>query len=169
MVTIGDKAPDFALQGYVGDDVKTFKLQNYKNKWIVLFFYPSDFSGLCSTEIAGLADAKEDFKKTGAELFPISVDSVHSHYAWTKELGELHFPLLSDFHKRTAHQYGVLDEVDGNAHRATFIIDPEGTIRWINISSGDTGRSISELLRSLSALQTNRSCPANWRPGEATL
>ncbi|OGB73336.1 hypothetical protein A3K24_00445 [candidate division Kazan bacterium RIFCSPHIGHO2_01_FULL_44_14] len=169
MITIGDKASDFALQGYVGDEIKTFKLQNYKNKWVVLFFYPTDFSDLCSTEIAALTDAREEIKKTGAELFAISVDSIHSHRAWAKELGDLYFPLLSDFHKRTAHQYGVLNEEAGNANRATFVVDPEGTIRWINISSSGTGRSIMELLRSLSALQTNRSCPANWRPGEATL
>ena len=153
----------------MSDETKTYKLQNYKNKWVVLFFYPSDFSTLCPTEIAALTDGKEEFKKTGAELFAISVDSANAHRVWAKELGALYFPLLSDPHKRTAHQYGVLDEDSGAALRATFIVDPEGVIRWVNVSSGGIGRGTVELLRSLQALQTGRSCPANWQIGDATL
>src|SRR3989344_703692 len=168
MITIGDKAPDFSLSGYLADDIKTFKLQNYKNKWVVLFFYAADFSTLCPTEITALAKQWEDLRKTGAELLAVSTDSINSHRAWAKELGELPFPLLADFNKRVAHQYGVLNEESGTAMRATFVIDPDTTIRWVNILSGQVGRGTGELISVLRALQTNRSCPADWQPGDVT-
>ncbi len=169
MLTIGEKAQDFALAGYIKDDFKTFKLQNYKGKWVILFFYPLDFTFVCPTEILALNNTYEDFKKAGAEIFGISVDSVYSHRTWSKELGELKFPLLSDFHKRISHQYGVLNETEGTAQRGTFIIDPDGKICWMVVSSDDVGRSIPELLRTLKALQTGKLCPADWKPGDKTL
>lgn len=169
MLSVNDKAPEFALEGYIKGEIKTFKLANYKNKWVILFFYPLDFTFVCPTEVKALSAKQEDFKKLGAEIFGISVDSVHSHQSWSKELGELNFPLLSDFQKRISHQFGVLDEAGGHSMRATFIIDPEGNIRWLNVSSDDVGRNIDELLRSLSALQTGKLCPAEWTPGDKTL
>lgn len=169
MITVGDRAPEFVLGGYIKDDFKTFKLQTYKSKWVVLFFYPLDFTFVCPTEIVALSKSYDDFKKAGAEVFGISVDSAYSHRTWSKELGELKFPLLSDFHKRVSHQYGVLNEAEGTARRGTFIIDPEGKIRWLVISSDDVGRSIPELLRTLQALQTGKLCPADWQPGDKTL
>lgn len=169
MITISDKAPDFDLQGALREDIRSYKLQNYRNKWIVMFFYPLDFTFVCPTEMLALNEHYEEFKKAGAEVFGISTDSVHSHIAWSKELGSLNFPLLSDMHKRVAHQYGALDETAGTALRATFIIDPEGKVRWLNISSDDVGRSIPEILRSLRALQTGKTCPANWQVGDPTL
>lgn len=169
MLTVGDKAPEFILAGYIKGDFKTFKLQNYKSKWIILFFYPLDFTSVCPTEMVALNKMYDDFKKTGAEVFGISTDSVYSHRTWSKELGELKFPLLSDFHKRISHQYGVLDETEGTAQRGAFIIDPEGKIRWLVVSSDDVGRSVSELLRTLQALQTGKLCPADWKPGDKTI
>lgn len=169
MITIQTKAPDFDLQGVLHNEIRTYKSHNYKTKWLILFFYPLDFSFVCPTEIMALNESYEEFKKAGAELFGISIDSVYSHQAWAKELGDLNFPLLSDLNKRLAHQYGVLDEAAGVAERATFIVDPEGKVRWLNVSSGNIGRSIAEILRSLRALQTNKTCPANWQPGSPTL
>lgn len=169
MITLYDKAPDFDLQGALRDEIRSYKLQNYRNKWIVMFFYPLDFTFVCPTEILALNDTYDEFKKLGTEIFGISIDSVHSHIAWAKELGGLAFPLLSDINKRVSHQYGVLNETAGTAERATFIIDPEGKIRWINLSSDDVGRNIGEILRSLRALQTGRTCPADWQPGSPTL
>lgn len=169
MLSVKDKAPEFVLEGYIKDEIKTFKLNNYKNKWVILFFYPLDFTFVCPTEVKALSAKYEDFRNLGAEVFGVSVDSVHSHQSWSKELGELNFPLLSDFHKRISHQFGVLDEEAGHSMRATFIIDPEGNIRWLNVSSDDVGRNIDELFRSLSALQTGKLCPAEWNPGGKTL
>ncbi|MDD5605755.1 MAG: peroxiredoxin [Patescibacteria group bacterium] len=169
MLSINDKAPEFVLEGYIKDEIKTFKLANYKNKWVVLFFYPLDFTFVCPTEVKALSKQYDDFKRLGAEVFGISVDSVYSHRSWSKEMGELNFPLLSDFQKRISHQFGVLDEEGGFAMRATFIIDPEGKIRWLNVSSDDVGRNVDEILRSLAALQTGKLCPAEWAPGEKTL
>jgi len=169
MLTIQDKAPEFDLQGALHDEIRTYKLQNYKNKWIVLFFYPLDFTSVCPTEILSLNEHYDDFKKSGAEIFGISTDSAYSHRAWAKELGGLNFPLLSDFNKRIAHQYGVLNQTTGEAQRGTFIIDPEGKVRWLNLASVDVGRNIGEILRSLRALQTGRTCPANWQAGDPTL
>lgn len=169
MLTVNDKAPEFILEGYVKDDIKTFKLANYKNKWVILFFYPLDFTFVCPTEVKALSARYDDFKKLGAEVFGVSVDSVHSHKSWSKEMGELSFALLSDFQKRISHQFGILDEEVGTAQRATFIIDPEGKIRWVNVSSDDVGRSVEEILRSLTALQTGKLCPAEWVGGDKTL
>lgn len=169
MITINTKAPEFDLPGVLLGEIRSYKSHNYKNKWLVLFFYPLDFSFVCPTEIMSLNDNYEEFKKVGAEIFGISIDSVYSHQAWSKELGGINFPLLSDLNKRLAHQYGALNEAEGIAERATFIVDPEGKVRWVNISSEDTGRSIPEILRSLRALQTSKTCPANWQPGSPTL
>ena len=169
MLTVGDKAVDFMLEGYINDSIKNFKLQNYKGKWVVLFFYPLDFTFVCPTEITGLSKAHDDFKKLGVEVFGISTDSIYSHKTWAKELGELSFPLLSDFNKRISHQYGILDEEMGTAKRATFVISPEGKISWLTVSSDDVGRSVDDLVRTLEALQTGKLCPVDWQPGEKTL
>jgi len=169
MLTIKDKAPDFTLQGYFNDSIKSFKLSNYKGKWVVLFFYPLDFTFVCPTEITALSEAKKDFKKLGVEIFGVSTDSVYSHQTWSKELGELNFPLLADFNKRVSHQYGILDEEEGVAKRATFIVNPDGEIVWLTVSSDDVGRSIDDLIRTLEALQTGKLCPADWKPGDKTI
>ncbi|RLC37851.1 peroxiredoxin [candidate division Kazan bacterium] len=169
MLTVRDKAPDFVLEGYVNDSIKTFKLSNYKGKWVVLFFYPTDFTFVCPTEVIALSKAREDFKKLGAEVFGVSTDSVYSHQAWSKELGELNFPLLSDFNKQISHQYGILDDEKGVARRATFVINPDGEISWLVVSADSVGRSVNDLLRTLEALQTGKLCPADWQPGEKTL
>lgn len=169
MLKVGNNAPDFELEGYLKDKFKSYSLKDSKNRWVVLFFYPSDFTFICPTEITSLNDKLADFKKLSTDVLGISVDSVHSHKKWAEDLGGLDFPLLSDFHKRTSRDYNVLIEETGMSMRGTFIIDPQGKIRYMVVSDNNVGRSTEEILRVLLALQTGKLCPINWKPGEATL
>ncbi|MEA1909782.1 MAG: peroxiredoxin [Patescibacteria group bacterium] len=169
MLQIGDKAPEFNLKGYLKNKIKDYSSKEFKGKWIVLFYYPADFTFVCPTEVMSLSNAAEEFKKLNSVVLGISTDSVYSHQKWSEELGGLDIALLSDFHKRTSRDYNVLDEDSGESQRGLFIIDPEGTLRYFLVSDGSVGRSTPELLRVISALQTGKLCPAEWKPGEATL
>jgi peroxiredoxin 2/4 len=170
MIKVGSPAPDFKLEGYFDGKFKEYALKDYKNKWVVLFFYPLDFTFVCPTEIRGFSEHYAAFKKAGAEVFGISVDSKDSHRAWVEgDLGEINFPLLSDFHRRMAEDYEVLHEEDGTARRGTFIIDPKGNVRYIIISDDDVGRSVDETLRVVHAFQTGKLCAAEWKPGDKHL
>ncbi|MBU1092528.1 peroxiredoxin [Patescibacteria group bacterium] len=169
MLQVGDKAPDFLLKGYLKNRIKDYSLKEFKNKWLVLFFYPADFTFVCPTEITSLNTRIEDFKKVNTVILGISVDGVYAHQKWAEELGGLDFTLLSDFHKRTSRDYNVLVEDEGAALRGTFVVDPEGIIRYMSVSDNDIGRSTDELWRVINALQTGKMCPANWKPGDATL
>jgi peroxiredoxin (alkyl hydroperoxide reductase subunit C) len=174
---VGLPAPDFTLETALGNgkDFGKVSLSDYKGKWLVLFFYPLDFTFVCPTEIIALSDAIEDFKDLDAEVLGVSTDSIHSHRAWINTprdqngLGGLNYPLASDFLKTTARDYGVLDEEKGVAFRGLFIIDPEGVLRYQVVTDLNIGRSVDETLRVLQALQSGGLCPANWRPGEAHL
>jgi len=170
MIKIGQLAPDFKLKGYFDGKFKEYSLKDYKNKWLVLFFYPLDFTFVCPTEIRAFSAKYADFKKANADVVGVSVDSEHSHKAWVEgPLGELNFPLLSDFHKQMSENYDVLDEEAGTARRGTFIVDPYGKIRYLVVSDDDVGRSVAETLRVVKALQTGKLCPVEWKPGEKTL
>jgi len=170
MIKIGFEAPDFKLEGYFNGRFKNYSFKDYKNKWLVLFFYPLDFTFVCPTEIKEFSAEYPDFKKFNAEVLGISVDSVHSHKAWQEgSLGKINFPLLSDFHKKMSEDYGVLLEDEGVALRGTFIIDPYGKTRYMVVSDNDVGRSVKETLRVLKALQTGKLCPVEWQPGKKTL
>lgn len=169
MLQIGDKAPDFILKGYFKTKVKDYSLKEFKGKWVVLFFYPADFSYICPTEITSLNTRIDSFRKINSMVLGISVDSMFAHQKWAEELGGLDIVLLSDFHKRTSRDYNVLIESTGMALRGTFIIDPEGNIRYIMVADDNVGRSTDEILRTLLALQTGKMCPADWETGEATL
>jgi len=172
---VGRPAPDFSLEGVVSTEpdkeFKTISLGDFKGKWLVLFFYPADFTFVCPTEIRGFNAALESFKKLGAEIVGVSTDSKYSHLAWIErgDLGELHYPLLADFTKETARNYGVLEEATGVALRGLFIINPQGAIQYQVVQNLDVGRSVDEVLRVLSGLQTGGLCPLNWQPGEKTL
>lgn len=174
---IGLPAPDFTLETALGNgkDFGKVSLSDYRGKWLVLFFYPLDFTFVCPTEIISMSDAIEDFKDLDAEILGVSVDSVHSHRAWINTprdqngLGGLNYPLAADFLKTTACDYGVLDEEGGQAHRGLFIIDPEGILKYQVVTDLNVGRSVDETLRVLQALQSGGLCPANWRPGQAQL
>lgn len=169
MTKVGNNAPDFELEGYLKDKTRSYSLKDYKNRWIVLFFYPADFTFVCPTEITSLNDKLADFKKLSADVLGVSVDSVHSHKKWVEDLGGIDFPLLSDFHKRISRDYNVLIEETGMSMRGTFIIDPQGKIRYMVVSDDNVGRSTEETLRVLLALQTGKLCPVDWKPGETTL
>ncbi len=169
MVKIGTQAPDFKLEGYNNGKIQDFSLKDYKGKWVVLFFYPLDFTFICPTEVTEFSKRYSEFKKAGAEVLGVSVDSVYSHKDWVEKLGGLKFPLLSDFKKETSRNYEVLIEEKGFALRATFIIDPDGVVKYFVMSDIGIGRSVSEILRVLNALQTGKLCPVEWKPGEKTL
>lgn len=169
MIKVGNNAPDFELEGFLKDKVRSYSLKDYKNRWVVLFFYPADFTFVCPTEITSLNDKLAEFKKLSADVLGVSVDSIHSHKKWVEDLGGLDFPLLSDFHKRISRNYNVLIEETGISMRGTFIIDPQGKIRYMVVSDDNVGRNTEETLRVLLALQTGKLCPVNWKPGETTL
>ncbi len=171
MLTIGQKAPDFALDAVVGrGDFKTIRLADFKGRWVLLFFYPLDFTVVCPTEIKEHSTRHAEFEKRDCVVLGCSTDSKFSHKAWIAgDLGELKFPLLSDFNKETARTYGALIEDKGFATRATFIIDPDGIVQYALYHNANVGRSVSEELRALEALQTGELCPVEWRPGQKTL
>lgn len=170
MIKVGQEVPDFKLQGYADGKFKDYALKDFKNKWLVIFFYPLDFTFVCPTEIREFSEHTSEFKKAGAEVVGVSVDSVYSHKAWVEgDLGKIKFPLLSDFQKRMSEDYEVLLEEEGIALRGTFIVDPKGKLRYMVISDNDVGRSVKETLRVLKALQTGKLCPVEWTPGKKTL
>lgn len=170
MLKLGEDAPGFKLEGYFGGKFKDYTLKQYRGKWLVIFFYPLDFTFVCPTEIRQFSKKYQDFKKLRAEVVGVSVDSVHSHKAWVDgPLGKITFPLLSDFHKKMTHDYEILKEDEGVAYRGTFIIDPYGKLRYMVVSDNDIGRSVEETLRVVQALQTGKLCPVEWTPGKKTL
>ena len=170
MVKVGEEAPSFKLEGYFDGKFKEYGLKQYRGKWLVLFFYPLDFTFVCPTEIRQFSKKYQEFKKLHAEVLGVSVDSVHSHKAWVEgALGKITFPLLSDFHKKMTQDYEILIEDEGVALRGTFIIDPQGKLRYMVVSDNDVGRSVEETLRVLQALQTGKLCPIEWTPGKKTL
>src|SRR5690606_31137981 len=168
MVQVLQKAPDFQAKAVVGKgDFTTVSLSDYKGKWVVLFFYPLDFTFVCPTEIQEFSNRYDEFKALNAEALGVSVDSEHSHKAWINDgLGELKYALLADLTKELSRKYGALLEDQGFATRATFIIDPDGIIQYANYHNPNVGRSVSEVLRVLQACQTGERCPAEWKPGQ---
>jgi peroxiredoxin 2/4 len=168
-VKIGQDAPGFTMEGVVGGTFKEVSLDEYKGKWVVLFFYPLDFTFVCPTEITEFSKRDREFKELNAQVLGVSVDSVYSHKAWLKELGDLVYPLLSDITKDISRKYDVLLDDKGIALRGTFIIDPEGKLRYQLVHDLGVGRSVEEVIRVLRALQTGELCPAEWKPGKKTL
>ncbi|MBM2806286.1 MAG: thioredoxin peroxidase [Deltaproteobacteria bacterium] len=168
LLRIGDQAPEFKVKGILRGQVAEYSLASYKSKWLVQFFYPADFTFICPTEVTGFSKMAKDFATEGAAILGVSVDSIDSHRSWAEELGGLAYPLLSDEAKALSHAYGVLDEKEGVALRATFIINPAGVICYQVVSHVNVGRSVEETLRVLKALRTERLCPSDWKPGEAT-
>ena len=172
---VGRQAPEFALEGVLNGRFATYRLSDYKGKWVVLFFYPLDFTFVCPTEILAFSDRLGEFRSLGAEVLGASVDSKWSHLAWTEKPREeggikgLAYPLLEDLGKELAEEYGVLDEKGRVALRGLFIIDPDGVVQHATINNTAVGRSVDETLRVLQAFQYVREhgevCPADWKPG----
>lgn len=169
MLSLNADAPVFSLEGVQAGKVRTFRLADCRDRWVVLFFYPADFTFVCPTEVMGFDKRLKEFRECGAEVLAVSVDDIASHTAWADELGGVSFPLLSDSTGETCRAYGVLNPDDGRAFRATFVISPEGRIAYMVVSPMNVGRSVDETLRVVQALKTGRLCPADWRPSEPTL
>lgn len=171
MISVLQKAPEFTLPAVVGNgDFKEVSLADYRGKYVVLFFYPLDFTFVCPTEIQEFSKREAEFKGLNAQVLGCSVDSQFSHKAWVQNgLGQLAYPLLADFQKEVSRKYGALLEEKGFATRATFIIDPNGILQYANYHNTDVGRSVSETLRVLQGIQTGERCPAEWKPGAKTL
>lgn len=167
-VRVGDKAPDFSLPGIFHNKVADYTLATYRGKWLVLFFYPADFTFICPTEVIGFSKMANEFTRESAAILGVSVDPIETHRAWVEELGGVEYPLLSDESKALSRSYGVLDERDGVSLRATFIIDPSAGVSYVVISHVNVGRNVEETLRVLKALRTERLCPSEWQPGDST-
>lgn len=168
MPMITQAAPQFTAQAvFDGGEIKNISLADYKGKWVVLFFYPLDFTFVCPTELTQFRDQLANFTKAGAVVLGASVDSVHSHKRWLRDdLGNLNYPLISDLTKRIAKDYGVLLEDRGIATRGTFIIDPEQNIQYMGIHNTSVGRDALEILRVLQGLQSGELCQAGWKKGD---
>jgi len=170
MVQVGQPAPGFSLDGVLDGEFVEVKLDDHTGNWVVLFFYPLDFTFVCPTEIRGFSARLKEFEELGAQVIGCSVDSKYSHLAWAeRDFGKLGFPLLSDIKREATEAYGVLLPDEGIALRGTFIIDPEGVLRYAVVHDNSIGRNTDETLRVLQALQTGELCPVDWKPGEATL
>ena len=167
---VGKAVSEFKAQAFVDGKFKEVKLSDYRGKWVVLFFYPLDFTFVCPTEIQGFNKHYEAFKKLGAEVLAASTDSVYSHKAWTEHgLGQVRFPMIGDTSQEVSRNFGVLIEEKGIALRGTFIIDQNGILKSAMINDLPVGRSVQETLRTLQALQTGELVQCEWKPGEKTL
>jgi peroxiredoxin (alkyl hydroperoxide reductase subunit C) len=177
---VGQQAPDFTATAVVDQEFKSIKLSDYRGKYVVMFFYPLDFTFVCPTEVTAFSDRYEEFKTLNTEVFGISVDSVFSHLAWIQTdrksggVGDLNYPLISDIKKEISADYNVLDISAGVALRGLFIIDKDGILQHSTINNLGFGRSVDETLRTLQAIQyvqshTDEVCPADWQPGDKTL
>lgn len=166
---VGKAAPNFSMATALGDgsDFGQASLEDYKGKWLVLFFYPLDFTFVCPTEITAYSKQYDVFTKAGAEVLAVSVDSEHSHKAWiNSSLGPVKFPIASDMTKSVSRDYGVLVEEAGIALRGLFIIDPEGVVKYSVVHDLNVGRSVGETLRVLKALQSGGLCAIDWNEGD---
>ncbi|MCU7495282.1 MAG: peroxiredoxin [Ignavibacteria bacterium] len=178
MLTVGAKFPEFKKKSVVsienGKEFQEVTSEDHKNqnKWMVMFWYPKDFTFVCPTEIAEFNKNYEEFRDRDALLVGASTDSEYVHLAWRKhhdDLSDLKFPLLADTSKSLAEELGILEANEKIAYRATFIVDPEGVIRFVSVNDLNVGRNVKEVLRVLDALQTDELCPCNWQKGQETL
>jgi peroxiredoxin (alkyl hydroperoxide reductase subunit C) len=176
MAGVGQRFPEFALTGVVSNDAssafQSFTQDSFPGKWKVVFFWPKDFTFVCPTEIAAFGKLDKEFQARDAQLLGVSIDSEFVHLAWRRdkeELRALPFPMLADIKRELSGALGILDPEAGVAQRATFIVDPQGVIRFVYVTDLSVGRSPEEVLRVLDALQTDELCPCNWQKGEETL
>ena len=174
MLTVGDRFPAFRLKAVASKDAKFEEIteQSFKGQWKIYFFWPKDFTFVCPTEIVGFGALDGDFKDRDAQLIGASTDSEFVHHAWRgsrEDLGALRFPWLADIKKELAGALGILDKAERVAKRATFVVDPDGIIRFVDVTDMSVGRNPQEVLRVLDALQTDELCPCNWKKGEETI
>lgn len=176
MLSIGDTFPYFKLIAITSANrdnaFNTVNLDTFKDQWKIFFFWPKDFTFVCPTEIVGFGKLHQDFLDRDTQLLGASTDSDFVHLAWREhheELKHCPFPWLADIKKELSQQLGILDQDQGVANRATFIVDPNNSIRHVSVNDGKVGRNPHEILRILDALQTDELCPCNWKQGEETL
>lgn len=175
MLTVGDRFPEFELKATVSENLdtafETIRHDQYPGRWLVVFFWPKDFTFVCPTEIAEFGRLNDEFADRDAQVLGCSVDSEHVHLAWRRDhedLKGLPYPMLSDLRRDLSTALGILDD-EGVAKRATFVVDPDGIIRFASVTDMNVGRNVGEVLRVLDALQTDELCPCNWQSGEDTL
>ena len=179
LAKIDCKAPAWEMPFYDADKDTdgTIGSKDLKGKWYVLFYYPADFTFVCPTELKDLADVKSQFDEMGVEILPVSTDTVFTHKGWVKSEGllkDFKYKMPADHNGQTADLYNILDEESFLAGRGTFIVDPDGILRGIEVTSGAQGRNSAELIRKIQGLQFMRAnpsmaCPAKWTPGSVTL
>lgn len=176
MLTVGDQFPEFALTATVSNDMKSafapINNRSYPGKWLVVFFWPKDFTFVCPTEIVAFGQLNQEFADRDAQILGASTDSEFVHHAWRvhhNDLKDLPFPMLADIKRELSADLGILDKKAGVAQRATFIVDPEGIIRFTMVTDLSVGRNPNEVLRVLDALQSDELCPCNWHKGEETI
>ncbi len=176
MLRIGDRFPDINARAVVSGDMDTafqdITPESYAGKWKVVFFWPKDFTFVCPTEIAAFGKLEREFADRDAQVLGVSTDSEFVHLAWRQsheDLQNLPFPMVSDIKRDLVSALGILDEAEGVAQRATYIVDDEGIIRFVYVTDLNVGRNPQEVLRVLDALQTDELCPCNWKKGEETL
>ncbi len=176
MLTVGDRFPPFRLKAVVsrepGREFHELSDADFAGKWLVVFFWPMDFTFVCPTEIAEFGHREAEFRARNAQVLGASTDTHYVHLAWRNqhpELRDLPFPMLADTRRELSAALGILHPQEGVALRATFVVDPERVIRFVSVNDLSTGRNVDEVLRVLAALQTNELTPCNWKPGEPTL
>ena len=177
MLQINQKVPDFETEAFHDNEIKKVKLSKLKGKWVVLIFYPGDFTFICPTELEEAAMNYGEFKKLNAEVLSVSTDSVHTHKAWhdtSEAVKKVQYPMLADTTGKISRMFGTYIEDEGLSWRATFIIDPEGVLKAIDMHDNSIGRNIDEIYRKLQASIYVREhkgevCPASWHPGSKTL
>ena len=176
MIKIGDAIPDIVVDAFYENDIKKIDFSDYKGRWLVLIFYPADFTFVCPTELEEAAIQYEEFKKIGSEIISVSTDTVYSHKAWhdsSPSIKKITFPMASDPTGRLCRMFGTYIKEQGLSLRGTFIVDPDGILKLIEINDNSVGRNITEIIRKLHAAKFTREngnvCPVNWKPGEKSL
>lgn len=176
MLTVGDRFPAFDLKAVVSTDPKVafthISDRSHPGKWKVVFFWPKDFTFVCPTEITAFGKLNREFADRDTVVYGVSTDSEFVHLAWRRDhadLRDLPYPMLADVKRELSAGLGILDKSEGVCLRATFIVDPEGIIRFVAVNDLNVGRNTQEVLRVLDALQTDELCPCNWQKGEDVL
>ena len=177
MVKIGEKISDFSLDAFCEENIKKIKLSNYKGKWLILFFYPADFTFVCPTELEELAENYNELKKLNTEVLSVSTDTAFVHKAWhdsSPAIRKVKFPMVADPTGKLCQEFGTYIEDEGLSLRGTFIVDPDGVLKTLEIHDNSIGRSAAELLRKLQSAKFVREnkgnvCPPSWKPGKKTL
>lgn len=174
---IGHEVPDVSIDAFHNEEIKRIKLSDYRGKWLILFFYPADFTFVCPTELEEMAENYETIQKLGGEVVSVSTDTVFVHKAWhdtSEAIKKITFPMASDPCHVLSDMFGTLIEEEGCSLRGTFVVDPDGVLRIVEINDNSVGRSAKELIRKLQAAKFVREhggnvCPASWEPGDETL